>query len=739
MSHTHYPLRRLMVCSCVLATPISARAETVLHSFQTLPHGNRPHAALIRDAAGNLYGTTLSGGSANFGVVYRIDASGQEKVLYSFLGGSDGANPCGGLTHDSAGNLYGTTYAGGQTNPYGGASIGIIYKLDATGKETVLGRFSDPGAPGGNPASGVIRDSAGNLYGTTTLGGYYGTNNFGYGTVYKFDTSGKFTLLHAFTNGADGANPNAGVTMDSAGNLYGTTPKGGSAGYGIVYKIDTTGKETVLYTFTGGADGGSPYSGVMLDSAGDLFGTTQMGGTGAGVVYKLSAAGKETVLHTFSGGSAGSAPYAGVIRDAEGNFYGTTIGDNGTDGGTAGASVVYKLDTKRNYTVLATNSGAAYGGLVRDPAGNLYGTVQSGEAMNAGLVYEVSGPAQQTVLYSFPATKDGANPYGSLIRDSAGNLYGTASEGGTTGNGTVFKLDSSGHETVLHNFTGADGSCPEAALVRDSAGNFYGTTLGGGGDYGVVFKIDTKHNFRVLYNFTGGADGCRPTAPLALDSAGNLYGTAAACGSTGNGVVYKLNRAGQQTVLYSFAGGSDGSMPWAGIVRDQEGNLYGTTAYGGVPWPGTVYKIDTSGNETQLATGVGAPWGGVILDSSGNLYGTGDACGALSLGCVYKIDTTGTWMTLYSFMGGTDGQWPHSGVILDSGNLYGTTYGGGSWYQGTVYKVDLNGHETLLYSFTGGADGGTPWAGVIIDSAGNLYGTTTVGGYANAGVVFRIP
>jgi len=208
-----------------------------------------------------------------------------------------------------------------------------VFELDATGHETVL--YSFPGAGDGrHPYSGVIRDAAGSLYGTTGGGG-----TAGLGVVYKLDTAGHETVLYNFTGGADGSNPSGGVIRDSAGNLYGTTASGGTANWGVVYKLDPSGHETVLHSFTGGADGGRPLAGVTRDSAGNLYGTTGAGGTtGSGVVYELDAAGQETVLYSFTGYD-GRNPYAGVIRDSAGNLYGTTC-----YGGKRGGGVVFKIE-----------------------------------------------------------------------------------------------------------------------------------------------------------------------------------------------------------------------------------------------------------------------------------------------------------------------------------------------------------------------------------------------------------
>jgi uncharacterized repeat protein (TIGR03803 family) len=248
------------------------------------------------------------------GVVYKLDPTGHQTVLHSFTGGADGGSPYAGVIRDAAGNLYGTTNLGGTAN------AGVVYKLDPTGHETVLHSFTG-GADGGRPTAGVILDSAGNLYGTAYNGG---TANAG--VVYKLDPSGNETVLYSFTGRADGGFPSAGVIRDLAGNLYGTAD-GPIANLGVVYKLDPAGNETVLHSFTGGADGGNPQAGVIRDSAGNLYGTTAQGGVGLGVVYKLDPSGNETVLYSFSGGADGGYPIAGVMRDATtGNLYGTTRG-----------------------------------------------------------------------------------------------------------------------------------------------------------------------------------------------------------------------------------------------------------------------------------------------------------------------------------------------------------------------------------------------------------------------------
>ncbi len=337
-----------MFVTALIETPAAeAQTYTVVHSFRGAD-GSEPIAGLIGDSAGNVYGTTYNGGASNAGVVFKLNKAG-ETVLYEFKGGADGFGPQAGLIRDSAGNLYGTTTYGGISSACAGDGCGVVFKLDTTGVETVLHSFTG-GADGANPEAGLIRDSAGNLYGTTSLGGI-GCAHGGCGVVFKLDTTGVETVLHNF-RGADGDSPYAGLIRDSAGNLYGTTNAGGALsgcggyGCGVVFKLDKTG-ETVLYSFSGGTDGAHPSAGLIPDSAGNLYGTTVFGGivsstaeSGCGVVFKLDMTGTYTLLHSFTGAADGGNP-GGLTRDSAGNLYGTTHA-----GGT-GAGVVYMLDKGR--------------------------------------------------------------------------------------------------------------------------------------------------------------------------------------------------------------------------------------------------------------------------------------------------------------------------------------------------------------------------------------------------------
>jgi len=349
----------------------------------------------------------------------------------------------------------------------------------------------------------------------------------------------------------------------------------------------------ILYAFTGGTDGGSPQSAVIQDKAGNLYGTTYGGGAHqAGVVYELSVAGKETVLYTFNGTTDSGYPYAALIMDPAGNLYGTAEGGEGAQEGTA-----FKLDTARNFSVLHTFVGSPNDGespwsnLILDPAGNLYGVTEGGGTFQNGIVYKIDRSGNFTVLHSFTGEPDGNSPYGALVMDSAGSLYGTTRHGGSAQRGSVFKIDSAGNESVMASFTGGEGDEPMAGLIEDSAGNFYGTLLSGGDDdNGDVFKMDPTGKLSTVYQFGGGKRGVNPYGALVMDSAGNLYGTTFQGGIYQYGEVFKFDTTGHATVLHSFSG-KDGAFPYAGLYMDASGNLYGTTIGGGPNSAGVIYKI----------------------------------------------------------------------------------------------------------------------------------------------------
>jgi uncharacterized repeat protein (TIGR03803 family) len=376
-------------------------------------------------------------------------------------------------------------------------------------------------------------------------------------------------VIYRFAGGNDGEYLDTDLVMDRAGNIYGTTVQGGDFGSGTVFQLSPSPSgwtHTVLYSFTGGRDGGEPYKGVTLDSHGNLFGTAVTGGAGSceggcGVVFKLtnsSGSWTQSVIHYFSGGNDGSGPGSGLTFDKHGHLYGMT-----PTGGAFGLGVVYQLKLQdgawklrviHTFTGGADGSSGSAGRLMLDHAGNLYGVTTVGGANGKGVAFELTRTEtgwKLLPLYAFKDQPDGALPYGGLIFDKAGNLYGTTYYAGANDVGTVYKLthadDGSWTETVLYSFKGGtDGSSPISTLVSDAAGNLYGTTSDGGTSCacGVIFKLAPNANGTwtetVPFRFTGVPGAGFAYNGMVSDSSGNFYGATTRGGPNNDGTIYKF-------------------------------------------------------------------------------------------------------------------------------------------------------------------------------------------------------
>jgi uncharacterized repeat protein (TIGR03803 family) len=791
------------------ATQAWAATEQVIHRFSypngsILPEYDHPPSPLISDAAGNLYGTTGYGGPFNVGTVFELTPNAAGGWIYNLLHAfafTDGANPKAGLVLDAAGNLYGTTYYGGGSG-CNGSGCGTVFKINrntsGSWTKSVLYRFTAVN-DGTGPLAGVIFDSAGNLYGTTEQGGGTSCNGFaGCGTAFELTpaSSGwKETVLYRFTGGNDGFAPYAGLILDAAGNLYGTTLGAGN-GLGTAFELmpgSSGWTEIVLHTFTGGTDGANPAAGLIFDKVGNLYGTTLQGGDstdcsgGCGTVFELtpsSSGWTENVLHAFNGGAStdGHLCYTGLIFDANGNLYGTTI-----EGGSTGAGTAFELTPTSAgwnetlvYSFPGGNGANDPGTLVFDQAGNLYSEALGG-ADALGVLFELtntSGGWTGSILHAFK-TVDGENPYSGLIFDTAGNLYGTTEFGGAHSYGSVFELKATSigwSEKILYSFKGGnDGSQPKAGLVLDTVGDLYGTTNQGGGHAaGTVFKLTPSSGGtwtkKVIHSFCSKyhcRDGAYPEASLIFDSAGNLYGTTPEANANNRGVVFELTPSTKgwiETVLVSFCKQCDiGFYPTGALLLDEAGNLYGAAMQGGSNGDGTIFELMHTSDSWALnvlysfsgGSDGAVPNGGLILDASGNLYGTeyyGNG-NCTNCGAIFELTpgSSGKWteQVLYSFAGGSDGSNPNGGLVFDSsGDLYGTTINGGGTVClggnqacGTVFKLTPSSGggwtESVVHSFAGGKDGEKPAAGLTLDSSGKFYGTTA-GDFYSAGTVFEI-
>jgi uncharacterized repeat protein (TIGR03803 family) len=372
----------------------------------------------------------------------------------------------------------------------------------------------------------------------------------------------------------------------------------------------------VLYNFTNATDGSGPVAGLTVDNQGNLYGTAQVGGVGYGTAFELQRSSSSWTfvpLYSFQSGTDGAAPMARLIFGAKGRLYGTT-----TQGG-AGYGTVFKL---------------------------------------IGLA-SVKAPATETVLYSFMGGTDGAQPSaGDLILDKAGNIYGTTTYGGASGNGTVYKL-----------------TAPR--------------------------KRNAKWTESVVYAFGQGTDGANPVAGVTFDAAGNLYGTTSAGGAYGYGIVFELTPSGSgwtESILYNFTGGNDGGTAYGGVIFDQSGNLYGAAISGGTGTGGTVFEMTPSSsgwtyNVLYNIPGwtVSGPFRTIMMDASGTLYVTTHCDGSYGEGSAFKLTpSNGTWTysDLYDFTGGSDGKFVISDLTFDTnGNLYGTTQQGGANGYGVIFEV----------------------------------------------------
>jgi uncharacterized repeat protein (TIGR03803 family) len=368
-------LMTLAGASLLLTIPQAQAQLLTLHNFAGRSDGSDPSAALMQANPQFLFGTTLEGGMYGYGTLFKMTPAGTLTKLHDFTGGDDGAGPRAALVKGPRGDWYGTASYGGANNN------GTIFEINSAEIFTTAHEFE--GGDGGSPQAALVPGAHGDLYGTTVSGG-----NKNYGTVFKISPAGMLTTLYSFTGGSDGGNPGAALVKDCLGDFYGTTTAGGAQNSGTVFKITPAGALTTLYSFSGGIDGGNPSGGLARVGGNEFYGTTSSGGANNyGTVFKITPEGILTMLHQFTGGADGGAPLAG---------------------------------------------------LVRGPAGALYGTTYAGGASARGTIFKMTLAGRLTTLYSFTGGADGAYPNAALVVGSNGKLYGTTSEGGSNSMGTVF-------------------------------------------------------------------------------------------------------------------------------------------------------------------------------------------------------------------------------------------------------------------------------------------------------------
>ncbi len=763
---------------------------TTLASFDGTD-GSNPTGGLVMDGQGNLYGTTYQRGADDDGTVFEIAQGSNTITTLASFDGADGAEPTGGLVTDGQGNMYGTAEEGGADDD------GTVFEI-AKGSNTITTLASFDGTNGVFPRGNLTLDGQGNLYGTT----FYGGADV-YGSVFEIvKGSNAITTLASF-NGTSGVSPTGSLVLDGQGNLYGTTYQGGAADDGTVFEIAKGSNTITTLASFNGANGTNPSGGLVLDGQGNLYGTTFFGGAaGSGTAFEVAkGSGTITAVASFNGAD-GATPSGGLVLDGQGNLYGTTYQGGPNSDGTVfeiakGSNTVTTLST---FDV--TNGSNPLGGLVLDSQGNLYGTSYAGGASGYGTVfelgtgaaidatapifsadggidygYQIDGtlPQPTTVDLDWASGTTAATVIGSPIVSTATstapgtyNLNATPAQLGTPPAGATDLLviadpsnlispaDASKVSdlalvtnyavwlTTLASFNGADRPQPYTGngLVLDSQGNLYGTAETGGADnYGTVFEIAKGSNTVTILASFNGTNGEYPRGNLVLDSQGNLYGTTSGNETSVYGTVFEIAKGSSTLTTLASFDGTDGDEPTGNLVLDAQGNLYGTTFYGGADNAGEVFELAQGSNTiTTLASFYGYngayPYSGLVMDGQGNLYGTT----LLDNGAVFEIAKGSNTIRDLAFFGGADGSQAYGTLVVDGlGNLYGTTADDGPAGDGEVFEV-ASGMSTItiLASFNG-ANGSDPFGGLIMDGLGNLYGTTTQGGADNDGTVFEIP
>ncbi|MGH9442501.1 MAG: choice-of-anchor tandem repeat GloVer-containing protein [Thermoanaerobaculia bacterium] len=626
------------------------------------------------------------------------------------------------------------------------AALAFGFRGAGTSTYEVLHGFA---APPYFVLAALISDDGGILYGTSQHGGAYDA-----GTVFRIQSDGTgLKILHSF----DVAGPGqvAALVLDASGNLFGTTFGGGSNGAGTIFRIRTDGSDyQVLHDFNfGPLDGAAPISGLAMDSAGNLYGTTYFGGAkNLGTVFSVKVDGSDfALLHSFAGGPGdGSNPSAGVVRDGSGNLYGAT-----STGGTRGMGALFAVaESGVAFRLLHSFTGGAsdgrtpdYSSVVFDGSGKLYGTTTGGGNDDVGTVYRVqANGAGFTVLHAFRRIEtSGSYPETGVTFDGSGTLYGTTSIGGPSNAGTIFKLRTDGTAfAALHSFSGgATDGAPFSPPLISGSGRLNGVSSVGLTE--VVYSLDPNGaNFTIAQAFLAAA-GSYPLASLVGDAAGYEYGTTSLHGEFGStGTIFRLKGDGTDfSVLHSFA---DGGQSGSNLILGNDGYLYGTTertCY--------IYRLKTDGTKFSVLHHLPdcqSPSMPLVLDSTGALFGVVTPVGDEShSGAIFTLRSDGSgFKTLHSFKGGVgDGAAPNGPLLLDGGgSLFGTTYLGGAKNVGTVYRLGTDGSGfVLMHSFFGSYDGAQPVSGLTLGADGILYGTTQEGGNSaeggvGEGTVFRI-
>jgi uncharacterized repeat protein (TIGR03803 family) len=737
-------------------------------SFPGGDSGEELYSPIAQGTDGNLYGTTIAGGSSGDGTVFKATTNGVLTTLVEFRA-SNGSVPYGGLFLGKDGFFYGAAGSGGTYDD------GTLFKITTSGELTTLTMLD--GNNSEFPVAGLVQGSDGNFYGTALDGGAYG-----YGTIFRMTTGGALTTLVSF-NLDDGANPSSALIQGSDGNFYGTTEDGGAYNWGTVFKMTPSGDFTNLYSFTGGSDGGSPVPGLVQAADGNYYGTTfEQGADGFGTVFEITSSGALTTRYTFADGKDGGNPWGGLVQAVDGNLYGTTQG-----GGAYGFGTVFQIAPTGLLATMAQFDGytGAYpsAALVQGTDGNLYGTTVGGGLDSYGVIYRlgINGPLQITGqpadqsayaggTAAFTVATFGAAPVSYQWQQNGVNL---TNGGGISGaNAATLSITNVSanyaavYTVVVSNAVNSVTSDYAVLEVIRSPPRITTQPLSQTCVVGMTVTLTVAALSDEPFSYQWQEDGTNLTdgGAIAGSATSSLTISNVTLASDGTYSVIVSNAidvvssdsavltvlpvtpaAASMTNLHVFSGAQDGAFPYGGIIEGNDGNLYGTAEGGGQDFDGAIFRMTFAGTLTTLYSFPNSPnganpIGGLVLGRNGDFYGTAAGGGANSDGATFRMTPNPILVKyLYSFDDGADGATPAAPLVQGSdGNFYGTAYQGGAHTFGSVFKMAASGALTPLYGFLGGDDGGYPYAGVIQGRDGDFYGTTLEFGSGGFGTVFRL-
>jgi uncharacterized repeat protein (TIGR03803 family) len=723
----------------LLTVSAEAQTHTVLKSFGSFTDGSggRSRSPLVRGGDGKLYGTTTGefGASAS-GTVFRINSDGTDYTVLKWFtnSGPGSVEAAAPLNLVVAGNtLYGTSLGGNF-------SAGTVFKLNTDGTGFTILKHLDGPVTGGNPSSLML--SGNTLFGTTTSeGAQFG----GGGTVFKLNTDGGgFSVIKLFVGFeiTTPSSPTGGLLL-LGDTLYGTTQYGGTGYYGTIFKVNADGSGYSVIKNLGSVDGNYPRI-AMIESGGNLYGATSGAGSfGGGTVFRIGTNGSGfTVLHHFN---TGLGPVGGSL-----NLFGSTLYGSRAGFMQDGAGLTFRLNTDGSgFTVLHSHTfaeGLILPGVILD-GDTLYGVAGFGGIADLGTIFKLNTNGSDfTVLKQFTsfASVSGKEPLASGLVLSGNTLYGTTKAGGSSGVGTLYRVNTDGSDfAVMKQFTGnlinGEAAVSNGGLLL-SGNTLYGMSSGGGMENrGTVFKMNTDgSDYAVLKSFTEADGGIPADAGLVMGN-GILYGTL----SGENGKVFKLDTNGSGYTIVANV-----TNPRATLLLSSN-TLYGTTTSGDVDFS-TVFRVNTDGsgyevlkeflyNEEFLFLDGNVPLAGLAL-SGNTLYGTTAYGGNADLGTVFKINTDGSgFAVLKHFLPDApdEGAYPFAALLVSGDKLYGTTSDGGAFLGGVIFQLNTNGSDFTVLKHFNDSDGSGPGGNLVRD--GNvLYGTTAGGGTLDFGTVFSL-